>query len=190
MRLGLVSDIHGNAQALRRALELMEPFDRLICLGDSIDQYRFSNEVAAILQERDALTIWGNHEDVFFSSHGARARQAASIDPLLMDWLGQQPRRRTLEAAGKTILLTHATSWSDSYEYVYPHSPAFAMFAGSGHDIVLYGHTHCPVARQVGQTLVVNPGSTGQGRPTDDGFILSCAVLDVADGTVVFHDFI
>lgn len=190
MKLGIVSDLHGNAPALRHALRLMGRIDRLVCLGDSINQYGFSNETVGLLRELDALAIWGNHEDLFFSSQGQRARQAPNIDPGLLQWLATRPRRLAFTAAGKSIMLTHATSWSQGYEYVYPHSPDFGRFAEADCDIVLYGHTHWPVSRQVGQCLVVNPGSTGEGRATDKGFILSCAVLDVASGAALFHDFL
>src|SRR5262249_1125853 len=66
LKFGIVSDIHCNAAGLGRALELMGDVDELICLGDSIWEYRFSNEVAALLKDRGAHTILGNHEEVFF----------------------------------------------------------------------------------------------------------------------------
>ena len=79
MRLGIVSDIHSNAPGLQRALELLGDVDELLCLGDSIFEYRFSNEVVALLRQRGAHVIQGNHEEVFFSPAGsprARTRRA------------------------------------------------------------------------------------------------------------------
>jgi len=70
LKFGIVSDIHCNAAGLRRALALMGDIDELICLGDSIWEYRFSNEVAQLLREQRAHTILGNHEEGFFG-HGA-----------------------------------------------------------------------------------------------------------------------
>lgn len=91
MRLGLVSDIHGNHRALRYALERMGPIDRLLCMGDVITQSRFCNETVRILRDQDALTIWGNHEAVFYGPLGDRARAADWIEPDLRDWLGARP---------------------------------------------------------------------------------------------------
>src|ERR1700693_2300722 len=54
MKLGIVSDIHCNACGLVQALALMGGIDELICLGDSIYEYRFSNEVGRLLRDRDA----------------------------------------------------------------------------------------------------------------------------------------
>ncbi|MEK6739155.1 MAG: metallophosphoesterase, partial [Planctomycetota bacterium] len=64
MRIGIVSDIHCNHEALRVALERMGGVDELLCAGDSVYQFRFSNEVMALLRERGARYILGNHEEV------------------------------------------------------------------------------------------------------------------------------
>lgn len=189
MRLGIVSDIHGNAIALERAIEKMGDIDRLVCLGDAIDQYRFSNEVVGLLKERDALAIWGNHEEMFFSPLHPRARSAEWIEPDLLEWLRARARRLDLDIGGKRIVLTHATCWSDSYDYVFPHSPDFARFGACGSNVVLYGHTHHPVICKVQDTYVINPGSVGHGRLVDDRIMLSCARLDTDSGEAEILDF-
>ena len=51
MLLGIVSDLHCNIQGLDKALELMGDVDQVLCLGDTIYEYRFSNEVIARLIE-------------------------------------------------------------------------------------------------------------------------------------------
>jgi putative phosphoesterase len=179
VRIGIVSDIHCNSQALRRAIDLMGEVDELVCLGDSISEYRFSNEVVQVLRERRFTAIQGNHEQMFFSPAGARARSAAWIDRELMSWLSLLPRQRVLEREGREILLVHSTSWPPGGQYVCAHDRDFGRFAESGADVVLYGHTHQPVVQRVGATLVINPGSTGEARPGDCALTMSCAVLDV-----------
>jgi predicted phosphodiesterase len=111
VRVGIVSDIHCNAAGLRRAIDLMGDVDELICLGDSIWEYRFSNEVAALLRERRAHTILGNHEEGFFGPLGERARERPGSDPDLLDWLATRPHRIELERDGKRLLLVHSTPW-------------------------------------------------------------------------------
>ncbi|MCH7661594.1 MAG: metallophosphoesterase, partial [Euryarchaeota archaeon] len=64
MKLGIVADIHCNIAGLRIALDRMGPVDELICAGDAVYQFRFSNEVIALLKERNARYILGNHERV------------------------------------------------------------------------------------------------------------------------------
>ncbi|MEX1148225.1 MAG: metallophosphoesterase family protein, partial [Sphingomonadales bacterium] len=153
MKIGIVSDIHGNHQALKRAIDLMGPVDRLVSLGDNIDQFRFSNDVVRILRDHDVLTLTGNHEAVFFSPLGFRARQPSWIDRDLVTWLGTRPGHCTFTAGGRTVLMVHATPWTSDWDYVYPHSPDFRRFGSVDADIVLYGHTHCPVVRDVTGTL-------------------------------------
>ena len=58
----------------------MGPVDELLCLGDSIYQYRFSNEVVALLRSIGARMILGNHEEVFLSEAGAQAREQDGVD--------------------------------------------------------------------------------------------------------------
>ena len=180
MKFGVVSDLHCNAAGLTEALRLMGDIDELICLGDSIWEYRFSNEVVAILRERAAHTILGNHEEGFFGPLGERARARPGTDPALLDWLGARPHRIRLEAAGKTLLLVHSTPWEPRGAYIHPDSAELARFGEAEADFVLYGHTHRQVVKRFGRVLVVNPGSAGDARDHANGRLLSCAVLDTA----------
>lgn len=189
MKLGIVSDIHCNACGLMQALRAMGEVDELICLGDSIYEYRFSNDVVRVLRDRRAQTILGNHEECFFGPQGARARARDGIDRDLADWLAARPHRHELRIGGKSILLVHSTSWEPRGAYVYPGSGLLERFGEAAADIVLYGHTHRQLVRRVGRVLVVNPGSAGEARDPLNGSQLSCAVLDTASEEVRLFDF-
>lgn len=189
MKLGIVSDLHCNIDGLERALETMGPIDALLCLGDSIYEFGFSNAVVGRLRALDAITILGNHEEVFLGAAGARARSRADIDQPSLAWLAGQPHRRDLRIGGKRILMVHSTPWEPRGAYVMPTSAELERFGEADADIVLYGHTHQQVVRRVGRVLVVNPGSAGDGRDPRNGRQLSCAVLDTASEEVVVRDF-
>jgi putative phosphoesterase len=189
LKLGIVSDIHCNAAGLRQALALMGEIDELICLGDSIWEYRFSNEVVGLLRERGARTILGNHEEGFFGPLGERARTRPDNDPELLDWLAARPHRIELDCAGKRVLLVHSTPWEPRGAYINPESAELARFAEAEADFVLYGHTHRQVVQRFGAVLVVNPGSTGDARDHRNGRRLSCAVLDTASEEARIIDF-
>jgi putative phosphoesterase len=189
LKLGIVSDLHCNIDGLDRALDIMGPIDALLCLGDSINEYGFSNEVIGRLRELDALTILGNHEEVFLGAAGARARSRADIDRSLLDWLAERPHRHELRIDGKRILLVHSTPWEPRGSYVMPTSSALERFGEADADIVLYGHTHRQLVRRVGRVLVVNPGSAGEARDPRNGRQLSCAVLDTVTEEVAVRDF-
>jgi putative phosphoesterase len=189
VKIGIVSDLHCNQHGLSRALDIIGDIDELICLGDSIYEYRFSNEVVQMLRNRGAHTILGNHEEGFLGPHGVRARAAEWIDLSLLDWLADRPHRLELELGGKKLLLVHSTPWEPRGTYVYPHSSLLERFAEADADFVLYGHTHHQLVRRVGRVLVVNPGSAGEARDIGNGRQLSCAVLDTAADEVVITDF-
>jgi putative phosphoesterase len=189
VKLGIVSDIHSNAAGLQRALDLMGDVDELLCLGDSIFEYRFSNDVVALLRQRGAHIIQGNHEEVFYSPAGIRARERDGLDPLLLAYLAEQPHRRSLQFGNKTVLMVHSTPWEPRGDYVYPHSARLERFAEADADFVLYGHTHTQVVRQVGRVLVINPGSAGDARDHSNDRQLSCAVLDTETDEVRVIDY-
>jgi putative phosphoesterase len=189
VKVGIVSDLHCHHEGLLRALEIIGDADELVCLGDSICDFRFSNEVVAILRDRGAQVILGNHEEGFLGPHGARARAAAWIDRGLLGWLAAQPHRLALEVGGKKLLAVHSTPWEPRGAYVYPHSAQLARFAEADADFVLYGHTHRQLVRRLGRVLVINPGSAGEARDPGNGRRLSCAVLDTASEEVVVTDF-
>jgi putative phosphoesterase len=190
VNIGIISDLHCNHRALDEALRLMGDVDALLCLGDSIYDFRFSNEVVRILKQRDALVIQGNHEEGFFGPQGERARGQPWIDGGLADWLAARPHRQRLAIGGKRLLLVHSTPWEPRGQYVFPHhADALERFAEAEADIVLYGHTHHQLVRRVGRVLVVNPGSAGEARDQRNSRQLSCAVLDTASEEVAILDF-
>jgi putative phosphoesterase len=189
LRVGIVSDLHCNLAGFAQALAIIGDVDELICLGDSIWEYRFSNEVVGLLKERSVHTILGNHEEGFLGPHGARARQAEWIDRSLLRWLAERPHRVDLQLGAKKLLAVHSTPWEPRGTYVYPHSSLLERFGDADADFVLYGHTHHQLVRRCGKVLVINPGSAGDARDTGNGRQLSCAVLDTTSDEVVVTDF-
>lgn len=189
MKVGIVSDLHCNLQGLDLALQAMGDVDELLCLGDSIFEYQFSNDVVARLKQRGAHIIQGNHEEVFLSAAGVRAREREGIDPVLLGFLAEQPHRRSLELGGKRFLLVHSTPWEPRGDYVHPHSASLDRFGQADADFVLYGHTHCQVVKRIGSVLVINPGSAGDARDSRNGRKLSCAVLDLVSEEVRIIDY-
>jgi putative phosphoesterase len=189
LKIGIVSDVHCNHTGLLRALDILGDIDELICLGDSIYEYRFSNEVVSLLRGRRAHTILGNHEEGFLGPQGIRAREANWIDRSLLQWLAERPQRLELDIGGKKLLAVHSTPWEPQGAYIYPHSSLLARFGETEADFILYGHTHHQLVRRVGRVLVVNPGSAGEARDQGNGRQLSCAVLDTVTDEVVVTDF-
>jgi putative phosphoesterase len=189
MRIGIIADVHCNHEGLRLALEQMDDVDELVCAGDAVYQFRFSNEVVEMLRDRDARYVIGNHEETLLGPWGERARAADWVRQDLMQYASQRPARIDARIDGKQLVVFHGSPSEPRYEYIYPNSASIVKFAEVDADYVIVGHTHYQMARRVGRALVINPGSAGEARDPRNGFRLSCAVLDTASGEVVFHDF-
>jgi len=189
VRLGIVSDIHCNIQGLERALELMAPFDQLWCAGDSVFQFRWSNEVVRRLRELNAIVVLGNHEETLLGPDGQRALSNPKVDQELVAWLRQQPYRIERIVDGKKVVMTHGSPWEPWKDYHYPHEPIWARAAELDCDALIVGHTHYKMALRVGRVLVINPGSAGDPRDHRNDFQLSCATWDTTTGEVVFYDY-
>ena len=189
MKIGIVSDIHGNLPGLLKAVELMGAVDELVCLGDTIFDYRFSNEVVGWLRENRVPTVLGNHEWGFLGPQGERARGAAAVDQELVGWLAEQPYSLELTRAEKKLLLVHSTPWQPYGDYVLPGTRELQRFGEANADVVMYGHTHHQTAEWAGDTLIINPGSAGDARDHRNGRQLSCAILDLAQGEVRIIDY-
>ncbi|WBL35601.1 YfcE family phosphodiesterase [Tepidiforma flava] len=189
MRLGIVSDIHCNIQGLERALDLMAPFDQLWCAGDSVFQFRWSNDVVRRLRELDAVVVLGNHEETILGPDGQRALSNPKVDQELVAWLRQQPYRVERVVDGKKVVMTHGSPWEPWKDYHYPHEPIWSRAAELDCDALIVGHTHYKMALRVGRVLVINPGSAGDPRDHRNDFQLSCATWDTTTGEVVFYDY-
>lgn len=189
MRVGIVSDIHGNIRGLDRALELMGEIDELFCAGDSVFQYRWSNEVVARLKELDAYVIQGNHEEVLLGPDGERARSADHIDQSLVRWLRVQPFHLEVEVDGKQVMMTHSSPWPPYRDYHNPDEAIWKRAADLQFDTLIVGHTHMKMAERHGTTLVINPGSTGDPRDHRNECLLSSAVWDTGTDDVTFFEY-
>jgi len=190
MKIGIVSDIHGNLPGLESALDGMGSIDRLICPGDAFDEFSFSNEVVRRLRELDADYVLGNHEEMFFSAAGVRARSNPKIDPDLMSWAAARPKQLNLKFGDKNLLLFHSTPWEPYGEYIYPHmKSALEHFCEFDADYLVYGHTHSQLLKRCNGTLVINPGSAGHARDPRNGRQLSYCVLDTHSDEAVIENY-
>ena len=189
MKLGIVADVHCNVEGLRLALDAMGPVDELICAGDAVYQFRFSNEVIALLKERNARYILGNHERVLLSSWGDGARSRSDVREDLVEYMAAQPYDMATQVNGRKLVVVHGSPFDPHDEYLYPNSPNLQKLAQIEADFIVLGHTHYHMAEQVGHSLVVNPGSAGEPRDHRNGFRLSCAVIDTQTGEVAFHHY-
>ncbi|MHB0915669.1 MAG: metallophosphoesterase family protein [Thermoleophilia bacterium] len=180
MRILVLSDIHGNIDALEA---IDEPFDRILFLGDVVDYGPEPGACIEYLTERDALRVRGNHDNaVAFKADCAcgeafkhlsvitREYMWSILSPAQLKWVGEPDTSLELWQAGKSIYATHAAPTDNLFRYLTPETPDSQLQVeaqAAGTDIILTGHSHQPFARLIDDRLVVNVGSVGQPRDGD-----------------------
>lgn len=195
MKIGALSDIHGNSVALAEVLKDVRGagIDTLFMLGDLVGYYYHPDEVLEQLRPFQTTMIRGNHETMLENARndpGARdairAEFGSGIDETLkrlsseeIDMLLALPEKRSLSIDGMTFLLCHGSPWKND-EYIYPDADEqkFRACADQNTEAVLMGHTHYPLLRMFNETILLNPGSVGQ--PRDIGSSASWAIIDTA----------
>ncbi len=133
MKRAIISDIHGNFEALSAVLEFIDTLrvDQLICLGDIIGYGPDPVKCLDLVMERCQITILGNHDQAaIFDPEGfnpvamraifwTREQLEKEIGPhadLRWDFLGELPRRHD----EGDFLYVHGSPRDPTNEYVFP----------------------------------------------------------------------
>ena len=208
MRILVLSDIHGNYDALKAVLE-KEEFDEAIVLGDLVDYGPEPEKVVDSIKSLTINVVRGNHDHAVAYNTDCRCSPAlhelsvytrfnVSLKKLSKEdisYLRSLPVKKELSINDINVLLVHATESNPLYGYLYPWNglpeirEAFKnSIKDKRHDIILVGHTHYQFSLNMPNGVkIVNPGSVGQ--PRDGDWRASYAVL-VSDGgeiTVSLH---
>lgn len=191
MKIGIISDIHGNFHAFEKIYTELkkEACDLHLFLGDVCGYYFQQNDVIDMLRSLPNMeAIAGNHDLMFLKSleddqtmryytdrFGLSFQLLKeTITPENLAFLKSLPREFHLSANGAAVAAFHGSPWSPTDEYIYPDAP-MERFDSLEFRTVFLGHTHRPMDIMREDIRVVNPGSAGQPR---DGGWPSYAVYD------------
>jgi len=198
-RLGVISDVHGNLDALRAVLDdaRKNGVAGFLNLGDMVGYGAYPEEVVRELSGDLFLSVAGNFDlkvlDAARSSQRPKAGSAketvvsmaaGELSEDSLKFIGSLPPELRLEVLGKRLLLVHASP-ADPDEHIGPETgeARLAELARTADaDIVMVGHSHKPLVRKVKGVLFLNPGSVG--RPGDHDPRASYAILDTGDFSV------
>jgi predicted phosphodiesterase len=217
VRYLVISDIHGNFEALQAALEAA-PFDRVLCLGDLVGYGASPNEVVDKIRElAPAAQVRGNHDKVVaglndgynFVSHALTAA----------NWSREQLTEENLHyikslsegpvEVDSLITLSHGSP-ADEEQYILGEVDARSGFRSFKTTVCFFGHSHISVVIGVQQggplfvrfpksdemlcidpaaydQYLINPGSVGQ--PRDGDCKGSAALIDTGSMVIRFLRF-
>jgi len=214
MRYAVISDIHGNLEALRSVLGRIAELgaDRIVCLGDVVGYNANPNECVDIVRSEAMTCVLGNHDAAVsgistpdtFNPHARQAmfwtRRVITEDN--RRFIAALPR----ELAVQDFFLCHG-SIHDTDRYLLSAGDvkdAFALLEGlSGRPLIcFFGHTHAAALyRKRGRTIwsppddmvaitaderyLVNPGAVGQPRDGDPR--AAFLIYDSGEGRLTFH---
>lgn len=183
MKVAIISDIHGNFQALESVLDDMKAnhVEKVFCLGDLAmagPQPRLIIEL--ISKKTDWTVIQGNTDkmiadfspeimenvkNVFPIMANALADDVYFIEDEMKDYLKNLPPQKELTVEGVNVLLVHGSPRRNN-EDILPDLPIKKieeMIESTDADVIFCGHTHIPCGYQTSKKqTVVNVGSVGR----------------------------
>jgi protein phosphatase len=173
MKIVIVSDIHGNLEALSA---LPEKYDELWVLGDLVNYGPDPAAVIDLVSSKAAVIVSGNHDySIGFNQDprcSARFREMAEATRRFTDavlsfrhkhFLRHLPPFVETRRGSTSFYICHAVPSDPLYGYCEADCPRWlAELENVSADVILVGHTHVPSARRIGSCVVVNPGSLGQ----------------------------
>ncbi|HEV2578563.1 MAG TPA: metallophosphoesterase family protein [Acidobacteriaceae bacterium] len=149
MRALVVSDIHGNLQALQAVLAAAGSFDELWNLGDTVGYGANPNEVIDTIRPLARINVRGNHDRVccgLTSSQGFNpiAAEAAAwthrnLTPANLAWLRAMPQGPVL--ASERALCAHGSPLNEDH-YIISMRDAWSPLQRMSTEITFFGHTH------------------------------------------------
>lgn len=214
MRVGIIADVHGNAEALESVLDSLQDVEQIWCLGDLIGYGPEPERCIDMMMTRKHICVIGNHDLCVLGDidTGDFSREAittcvwsrARLDENHLAYLRGLPTRAE-PAPG--VLLVHGSPRKDVFEYVLSSWQADEILCETNKSIVFVGHSHVPlvfvkageayvdfISLRDGQVLelnkksakyLINPGSVGQ--PRDGNPKASYMVFDTGEYTLEYH---
>lgn len=196
MKVAVISDIHANLPALETVFENIEAWepDQVFVAGDIINRGPRPEECLNLILEKEKSNGWklimGNHEDYVishsqlttsyndpaFEVHRASywTYQKLNYD---VSQLSKMPFQQEIYQFDRVEARIVHASMRGNRDGIYPETSDDELELQIGQPPALFcvGHTHRPLIRKIGKTLVVNAGSVG--LPFDGDRRLSYAQL-------------
>lgn len=150
MKIAVLSDTHDNIPNARKALDRIaeERAEAIIHCGDVIAPFMFKEFREARIPVH---CVFGNNDGDRYLLTKTAENSSGLIT--LYGILGE------MDAHGFSIAFTHEPQFAEG------------LAATAKYDLVCFGHTHVPFQKQIGGTILLNPGDV-MGKEGDPGFCI------------------
>ncbi|MBN1445068.1 MAG: metallophosphoesterase family protein [Candidatus Omnitrophica bacterium] len=214
MRIGIISDIHGNLEAAKASLLFLGgKTDFITMTGDVVGYGPDPEECVELVMEKAGTVLKGNHEEGIITGNLSRFKETARI---ALEWtqsrLSSSCKSKLEGFPEKDVredcLFVHASVSDPIFKYLLNSEDACEEFGVLDKKICFFGHTHMPggfrkkadgavevirtdfsgrleIGIEDGFSYLINVGSVGQPR---DGFPFACAAIyDTGKNIVNLH---
>lgn len=204
MKIAVISDIHGNMQALSAVLENIkkENCDKIFCLGDLAmagpQPSETVEKIRTLINNNEFVCIQGNTDEMIAKCDNqilhllqennpvmARALESdvSTLSEEQKTFLANLPMQKEFEIEGVKVLLVHGSPRKNN-ENIYNDlkiEEVEEMIAGTDANVIFCGHTHVPCGYQTNtKQTVVNVGSVG--RPFSEEPKSCYAIIEIENG--------
>lgn len=155
MRIGIISDIHGDYETLIQTLDRLRghhQVDRILCAGDLVGRGPQEDRVVELIRSREIITVRGNHDEWYYDT--LSDDNVAFLKQLPLEWRG--------EFDGLTLYMCHGKPGNNMWGMYRDHlseTYLHMVLSSLKVDVMVTGHTHMPLFMQVDRGCLVNPGS-------------------------------
>ena len=204
MKIAIISDIHGNLEALKSVLNDIESknINKIYCLGDIIAKGSHSKECIDLIKEKCEVVLKGNCDEYFASDIDLTGKPTQEIDRIkwnrsMLDeestnYLTSLPFCYEFFMSGRLIRLIHAnperidkfTGNIDLINNIYNLVlPSNNTISNEKADVLIYGHIHTPYVQKMYNRYIINTGSVGNAidvfrNPSKDGNVKNTTVAN------------
>ncbi|HMK46074.1 MAG TPA: metallophosphoesterase family protein [Methanocella sp.] len=203
MKIGIISDIHGNYDALSTVLDVLkkENVDLIVNAGDNVGYSPFPDECVRMLKDASVEGVRGNYDEAVGYDREScgcgdccetveQIRRASlkwtqgQVSEETREYLRALPHYRMIGTGNGKILIMHG-GLDKINELISPDDEDKLMEISIRTDarLIVLGHTHQAFSRTVNGTMFVNPGSVG--KPVDGDPRASYAVANMGNGVNV-----